>query len=77
MLGAVSLWNFIKNMNKHLISFDHDLVLLCYRTDGRTLAIRLIDIRQASEEQLTNEQAALQAEVKREKQLAATWTTMG
>lgn len=34
----------------------------------------LIDIRQASEEQLTNEQAALQAEVKREKQLAATWT---
>jgi len=32
---------------------------------------------EASEEQLTNEQAALQAELKREKQLAATWSKPG
>ena len=70
MLGAVSLWNFHQDHEQAfdiIWSWPSYLVLLCHRTDGRT--------RQASEEQLTNEQAALQAEVKREKQLAATWMT--
>jgi hypothetical protein len=45
------------------------------RSESRTCS--LVAMGEASEEQLTNEQAALQAELKREKQLAATWSKPG